>query len=93
MEGVGVLFLRKDLVGSVYVAGKPLFAGDEVPEGAVVDPWLCEDVPAPEPVVEVPSANAPKRKWQGFLTSQGVDFPKSATRDELHDLWEDLDAR
>lgn len=90
---MGVLFLRKDLVGSVYIAGKPLFAGDEVPEGAVVDPWLCEDAPAPEPAVEAPSPTAAKQKWKSFLTSQGVDFPKSATRDELHALWEDLDAR
>lgn len=87
------MFLRNDLIGSVYVAGEPLFAGDEVPEGANVDPWLCEGAPAPESVVEVPSPTAAKRKWQDFLTSQGVEFPKSATRDELHAMWEDLDAR
>lgn len=90
---MGVLFLRKDLIGSVYVAGEPLFAGDEVPEGANVDPWLCEGAPAPDHVVEVPSPTAAKQKWKDFLTSQGVEFPKSATRDELHALWEDLDAR
>jgi hypothetical protein len=78
--------IRDDVAGVFHTPKGVLRAGDEVPAGVRFDArWLVQ-VPRAERR-EAPHGNASTAEWQAFLTSQGVEFPEDAKRDDLKDIW------
>lgn len=80
--------IREDVKGVFHTPQGVFRAGDDIPKGVRFDArWLEDSVR--EGRGEAPHGNASTAEWQAFLTSQKVDFPEDAKRDDLKDIWAD----
>lgn len=61
-----------------------------VPESIAVQAGILESSDGESPAVdlpEVPAGNASRETWATFLNSREIEFPESANRDELRELY------
>ena len=95
--------VRRRIKGGFYdlVSGDLDAAADQPEPGEHAEPRVtvhkdfsdAEGMPLPDDVeaYQEPAGNASRADWAAFLTARGVTVPDDAGRDDLREIWQQVD--